>query len=78
LTGWQRKHITVTQAMDPLEFNSYHPLPPQWREFLATLTLQEREVQQLAADHFKSSYFMEKTHAFRKFVRERATPTKTN
>jgi hypothetical protein len=60
-----------------MEFKSYHPLPKDCNEFLATLNQQEREVQQLAADMLKSSYFMEKTHAYRKWnQKKKASITK--
>lgn len=48
-----------------MEFKSYHPLPKDAQAFLASLSEKEREMQQLAADMLKSSYFMEKTHAYR-------------
>jgi hypothetical protein len=54
-----------------MEFKSYHPLPKDAAEFLATLNGPEREVQQLAADMLKSSYFMEKTHAYRKWYQKK-------
>jgi hypothetical protein len=56
-----------------MEFKSYHPLPKDGNEFLSSLAPQEREVQQLAADTLKSSYFMEKTHAYRKWHQKKKT-----
>jgi hypothetical protein len=50
-----------------MDFKSFHPLPADARAFLAAVDPKERELQQLAADMLKSSYFMEKTHSYRKW-----------
>jgi hypothetical protein len=50
-----------------MEFRSHHPLPSDADKYLASIDVKERELHQLAADMLKSSYFMEKTHSYRKW-----------
>jgi hypothetical protein len=50
-----------------MDFVSHHQLPKDANEFLASIESNERELHQLAADMLKSSYFMEKTHSYRKW-----------
>jgi hypothetical protein len=50
-----------------MDFKSHHPLPSDADKFLAHCEPKERELHQLAADMLKSSYFMEKTHSYRKW-----------
>ncbi len=50
-----------------MDFKSYHILPSDAHAFLADCDAKERELHQLAADMLKSSYFMEKTHSYRKW-----------
>jgi hypothetical protein len=50
-----------------MEFVSHHPLPKDAKEFLASIESSEYELHQLAANMLKSSYFMEKTHSYRKW-----------
>jgi hypothetical protein len=50
-----------------MDFVSHHPLPRDADQFLAFIEPKERELHQLAADMLKSSYFMEKTHSYRKW-----------
>jgi hypothetical protein len=50
-----------------MNFVSHHPLPKDAQQFLENCEPKERELHQLAADMLKSSYFMEKTHSYRKW-----------
>lgn len=50
-----------------MDFVSHHPLPKDAEQFLSSIDPKERELHQLAADMLKSSYFMEKTHSYRKW-----------
>jgi hypothetical protein len=50
-----------------MDFKSHHPLPSDAHEYLASIEPKERELHQLAAEMLKSSYFMEKTHSYRKW-----------
>lgn len=45
-----------------------HKKPANAEEFLASLTLVERKLQELAAEKLGSSYFMEKTSAYKKWL----------
>ena len=45
-----------------------HKFPKNYAEFLASLSLKERNLQELAAKNLGSSYFMEKTTAYKKWL----------
>jgi hypothetical protein len=42
-----------------------HPISPEGKQFLASLTQDERNLQVLAQKMLGSSYFIEKTHGFK-------------
>jgi hypothetical protein len=44
-----------------------HPLPKDSAQFIESLTPTERRLQELARVQLGSSYFMEKTHAYKKW-----------
>jgi hypothetical protein len=44
-----------------------HPLPKDSAQFMESLTPTERRLQELARVQLASSYFMEKTHAYKKW-----------
>lgn len=46
-------------------------LPDDFDEFYASLTSQERELHQLAIDKLQSSYFVEWTHFYKKWKKEK-------
>ncbi len=50
-----------------MDFVSHHPLPKDAEAFLAVIDPKERELHKLAAEMLKSSYFMEKTHSYRRW-----------
>ncbi len=47
------------------------PLPKDFDEFYASLTPQEQELHQLAIDKLQSSYFVEWTHFYKKWKKEK-------
>jgi hypothetical protein len=42
-----------------------HPISPEGKQFLASLTQEQRNLQILAQKMLGSSYFIEKTHGFK-------------
>lgn len=53
--------------------NAYTPLPPhkltaEAKKYLASLDEQGRKLHEMAVEKLGSSYFVEKTHGFRKWV----------
>lgn len=42
-----------------------HPISPEGKQFLASLTQEQRNLQVLAQKMLGSSYFIEKTHGFK-------------
>lgn len=51
-----------------------HEVTAKGKEFLASLSPRERELHTLAAKMLGSSYFVEKTHAYVKWLKEQTTP----
>ncbi len=47
------------------------PLPDDFDEFYASLSPQERELHQLAIEKLQSSYFVQWTHFYKKWKKEK-------
>uniref|UniRef100_A0A6C0IAP6 Uncharacterized protein n=1 Tax=viral metagenome TaxID=1070528 RepID=A0A6C0IAP6_9ZZZZ len=45
-----------------------HPVGPEGQKFLAELSKKELELHRLAVERLGSSYFVEKSHLFRKYI----------
>ena len=45
-----------------------HPISPEGKQFLASLTQEQRNLQVLAQKMLGSSYFLEKTHGFKAWL----------
>jgi len=45
-----------------------HPISPEGKQFLASLTQEQRNLQILAQKMLGSSYFIEKTHGFKAWL----------
>ena len=52
------------------------PLPADFDEFYASLSPQERELHRLAIDKLQSSYFVQWTHFYKKWKKEKEAATK--
>lgn len=52
------------------------PLPSDFEEFYASLTPQEKELHQLAIDKLQSSYFVQWSHMYRKWRKNKEATTK--
>jgi hypothetical protein len=53
-----------------------HPISAEGRSFLASLTVEQRNLQILAQKMLGSSYFIEKTHGFRMWMAKKTTESK--
>ena len=51
-----------------MPFTSIHPITPDGEKFLASLNERERKLHEIAMEKLGSSYFVERTHAFRKWL----------
>jgi len=49
-----------------------HPISPEGKQFLASLTQEQRNLQVLAQKMLGSSYFIEKTHGFKAWAAAQA------
>ena len=49
-----------------------HPISPEGKQFLASLTQDQRNLQTLAQKMLGSSYFIEKTHGFKAWAAAQA------
>jgi hypothetical protein len=52
------------------------PLPEDFDEFYASLTVQEKELHQLAIEMLGTSYFVQWCHMYRKWSTDRASEQK--
>jgi hypothetical protein len=51
-----------------------HPVSEEGKRFLASLSPRELELQTMMSKSLGSSYFVERTHAFRKWKQQKHTP----
>ena len=51
-----------------------HPISEKGRQFLASLSSREAALQTMMSKSLGSSYFVERTHAFRKWLAAQAKP----
>ena len=58
--------------METFKLQEPHPITEKGKEFLASLGEKERALQTMMSKSLGSSYFVERTHAFRKWVSETA------
>ena len=58
--------------------HSEHPISPEGKQFLASLTQDERNLQVLAQKMLGSSYFIEKTHGFKAWIAVNAASIAVN
>ena len=58
--------------------HSEHPISPEGKQFLASLTQDERNLQVLAQKMLGSSYFIEKTHGFKAWIAVNAASIAAN
>ena len=56
--------------METFKLQEPHPITEKGKEFLASLGEKERALQTMMSKSLGSSYFVERTHAFRKWVVE--------
>jgi hypothetical protein len=56
--------------MEPERFalQAPHPITEKGKEFLASLNQKDRALQDMMSKSLGSSYFVERTHAFRKWI----------
>jgi hypothetical protein len=71
----------ITRAVAEPSPAQYTPLPPhpvskEGEAYLATLTAEQLELHELAVKMLGSSYFVERTHGFRKWVAASAAAPK--
>jgi hypothetical protein len=62
--------------MDSRQVLPPHPISPEAKKYLATLTVAEMELHKLAVERLGSSYFVERTHAYRKWKASQAAGAK--
>jgi len=53
-----------------------HPISPEGKQFLASLTQEQRNLQVLAQKMLGSSYFIEKTHGFKVWLSTKVSDPK--
>lgn len=53
-----------------------HPVVEKAAEYVATMTAQQRELHELATQMLGSSYFVDRTHGFRKWLAAAAAASK--
>ena len=53
-----------------------HPLTPEGEKYVSSMTVAQRELHELAIVSLASSYFVEKTHGFRAYLKEMSTNRK--
>ena len=58
--------------METFKLQEPHPVTEKGKEFLASLGEKDRALQTMMSKSLGSSYFVERTHAFRKWVSETA------
>ena len=46
-----------------------HPLTPEAEKYVSSMTVQQRKLHELAIVSLASSYFVEKTHGFRAYLK---------
>jgi hypothetical protein len=46
-----------------------HPLTPEAEKYVSSMTAQQRQLHELATTSLASSYFVEKTHGFRAYLK---------
>jgi len=46
-----------------------HPLTPEAQKYVSSMTVPQRELHELAIVKLASSYFVEKTHGFRAYLK---------
>ena len=51
---------------------SVHPLTPEAEKYVSSMTIQQRKLHELALVSLASSYFVEKTHGFRAYLKSLA------
>jgi hypothetical protein len=66
--------LTIEENYKMQYNHSEHPISPEGKQFLASLTQEQRNLQTLAQKMLGSSYFIEKTHGFKMWVAANATP----
>jgi hypothetical protein len=55
-----------------------HPVVDKAAEYIAGMTVQQKELHELATQMLGSSYFVERTHGFRKWLATKAGPEGTS
>jgi hypothetical protein len=54
----------------------YHPLTPEGEKYVSSMTTQQKKLHELAIVSLASSYFVEKTHGFRAYLKGLDTKSK--
>ena len=62
----QQQTIYEKKIMTP------HPLTPEAEKYVSSMTAQQRQLHELAIVSLASSYFVEKTHGFRAYLKSLA------
>jgi hypothetical protein len=54
----------------------HHALTPEGEKYVSSMTVQQRQLHELAIVSLASSYFVEKTHGFRAYLKGLETKSK--
>jgi len=60
--------------MEQIKQQPPHPVSEKGKEFLASLSERDAALQTMMSKSLGSSYFVERTHAFRKWLAAKVTP----